>query len=262
VTTIHAATGEGESFALIADVHGNRWALEAVLADIQSRGVAEAVHLGDCLDGPLDPAATADLLLRAGARGVAGNGERAILSSTPAGSAAFARQRLSAEHLAWVRGCPPTLRWRDVFLCHGTPASDEQYLLEELVDGRSVPREPAAVLRDLSDVGEPLVACAHSHVPRALQVGSVQTVVNPGSVGLPAYTQEEPVPHVMLAGSPHARYAMVTRLAAGWRVEHVAVPYDWDEAARVARANGRPDWSEWLSTGWARRSNDAEGLIH
>jgi hypothetical protein len=45
VTTIHVATGEGESLALIADVHGNRWALEGVLADIQSRGVAEHVAM-------------------------------------------------------------------------------------------------------------------------------------------------------------------------------------------------------------------------
>ena len=98
-----AATGEGESFALVADVHGNRWALQAVLADMRSRGVAEVLHLGDCLDGPLDPAGTADLLL-VGVRGVAGNGEREILSPAPAGSAAFARHRLSAEHLDWARG--------------------------------------------------------------------------------------------------------------------------------------------------------------
>ena len=36
-------------------------------------------------------------------------------------------------------------------------------------------------------------------------------VVNPGSVGLPAYTDTEPVTHSMEMGAPHARYAVLER---------------------------------------------------
>ena len=36
-------------------------------------------------------------------------------------------------------------------------------------------------------------------------------VVNPGSVGLPAYTDTEPVKHSMEMGAPHARYAVLDR---------------------------------------------------
>lgn len=77
--------------------------------------------------------------------------------------------------------------------------------------------------------------------------------MNPGSVGLPAYTGEAPHPHAMEAGSPHARYAILEKEAAGWQVEHVSVVYDREEAARTAEGNGRPDWAGWLRTGRASR---------
>jgi predicted phosphodiesterase len=41
-------------FAAIADVHGNRLALEAVVADLRAQGITEIVNLGDMASGPLD----------------------------------------------------------------------------------------------------------------------------------------------------------------------------------------------------------------
>ena len=38
--------------AVISDIHGNRRALEAVLDDIDGRGIDRIVNLGDCLYGP------------------------------------------------------------------------------------------------------------------------------------------------------------------------------------------------------------------
>ena len=51
---------------------------------------------------------------------------------------------------------------------------------------------------------------AHTHVPRAVKVDDV-TVVNPGSVGMPAYMDSNPTPHAIETGAPHARYAVATR---------------------------------------------------
>jgi len=59
--------------AAIADVHGNIAALEAVLADIAAAGIVEVVNLGDHVSGPLDPAATADLLMQRGFPSIRGN---------------------------------------------------------------------------------------------------------------------------------------------------------------------------------------------
>ena len=79
----------------------------------------------------------------------------------------------------------------------------------------------------------------------------VDRVVNPGSVGLPAYCYDSPRSHAMEAGSPHARYAIVDLDDARCRVEQIAVPYDWETAARTAATNGRHDWATWLRTGRA-----------
>jgi hypothetical protein len=53
----------------------------------------------------------------------------------------------------------------------------------------------------------------------------------------------------MEVGSPHARYAVVTRAGAEWQVEHIALPYDYAAASRMAASNGRPDWAQRLLTG-------------
>ena len=75
------------------------------------------------------------------------------------------------------------------------------------------------------------------------------TIVNPGSVGLPAYSTDFPKPHVMESGSPHARYALLTRSANMWQVELIAVLYDHMHAAAQARKNQRPDWEVALRLG-------------
>jgi predicted phosphodiesterase len=50
--------------AVLSDIHGNRWALEAVLDDISRRGIRDMVNLGDSLYGPLDPGGTAQIVSR------------------------------------------------------------------------------------------------------------------------------------------------------------------------------------------------------
>ena len=62
---------------------------------------------------------------------------------------------------------------------------------------------------------------------------------------------DEPFPYAMESGSPHARYALLTRTPTSWQVEHIELPYDWRHAAEVAREHGRPDWAAWLATGRA-----------
>ena len=75
-------------------------------------------------------------------------------------------------------------------------------------------------------------------------------VVNPGSVGLQAYDDDHPLPHVVEVGAPHARWALVERDAGGaWHTQLRATPYDWPAAAARAQANGRPDWAHALATG-------------
>ena len=70
-------------FAAIADVHGNYLALEAVLADIRTQGIADIVNLGDMASGPLDARRTMDTLMALDAVHVLGNHDRYLIDRPP-----------------------------------------------------------------------------------------------------------------------------------------------------------------------------------
>ena len=70
--------------AVVSDIHGNLAALQAVVADVQRRGVDRVINLGDSLSGPLLPLQTARFLMASGWLHLAGNHERQVLTQTPA----------------------------------------------------------------------------------------------------------------------------------------------------------------------------------
>ena len=41
--------------AVLSDIHGNIRALNAVIRDLEHRGIEQVVNLGDCLHGLFDP---------------------------------------------------------------------------------------------------------------------------------------------------------------------------------------------------------------
>ena len=62
--------------AVIADIHGNLPAFEAVLADIERRAVYRTINLGDCVSGPLWPLAVCELLMARDDLTIRGNHDR------------------------------------------------------------------------------------------------------------------------------------------------------------------------------------------
>jgi len=65
--------------AVISHIHGNLLALEAVIADIGTRGVDATVNLGDSVAGPLWPSETAECLVASAFPTVRGNHDRWML---------------------------------------------------------------------------------------------------------------------------------------------------------------------------------------
>lgn len=239
--------------AVIADIHGNILALDAVLADIARRGADLTVNLGDIVSGPLFPRETADRLRSLGLPTIRGNHERQLLTHSfeqMGASDRFAVQSLGADQTDWLASLPETLRLDGgVLLVHGTPASDLVYFLET-VDGAGVRSATAEEIEDRAgDADARLILCGHTHMPRIVRTSGGRLIVNPGSVGVQAYRDEEPVPHRVETGAPHARYAIVTLGADDIAVDLIAVAYDWEAAARTAETNGRPDWARALRTG-------------
>ncbi|MEO5799873.1 MAG: metallophosphoesterase family protein [Gemmatimonadales bacterium] len=240
-------------FAVISDVHGNLPALEAVMADIERRGVATVVNLGDHVSGPLWPFETAALLMRQPWTQIRGNHERQLLEdpATHLASDRFAFERLSRDQLAWIAARPATAMHGDlVMLSHGTPTDDNTYLLETIEHGRFRLATDAEIQERMGVVAAQLLLCGHSHFPRSVLTGGV-LVVNPGSVGLPAFLDPEPTPYVGETGSPHARYAIIESVAGSWTPEHISIAYDHERAAAQAERNGFAVWARALRTGRA-----------
>ena len=254
--------------AIISDIHGNLPALKAVLAEIDAMGVDHIINVGDTLGGPLESARTADLLMQRQIPMISGNHERQLLTFPTAklgASDACTASEVCGAHLAWLATAPPTMWLADgIFVCHGTPHSDLHYWLETVTDdfgqqGSPGVRAatPAEVLERLGTgqhTAASIIICGHTHVPRVVSLaspagGHLITIVNPGSVCLPAYDDVHPYKHHIETGSPHARYATAEQTAAGWRVELRCVMYDFESMARLAESRLRPDWAIALRTG-------------
>lgn len=242
--------------AFVADLHGNLDALEAVVADLAEVAPDLVVNLGDCLSGPLDAAGAADRLIDLGWPTVRGNHDRQVLDRpieamglSDAATAAV----LTPGHRAWLAALPPVLRPAPGILAfHGTPADDLAYAAEKVTPTGVILRGPAEIAARLGPSEETLLVGGHSHLPRLIDLGDGRLYLNPGSLGLQAYEDDLPHFHVMEAGSPHARYAVVDRTSAGWRVGFRLVAYDPAHAVARATAAGRPDWAEALATGYRR----------
>jgi diadenosine tetraphosphatase ApaH/serine/threonine PP2A family protein phosphatase len=244
-------------FAAMADVHGNYLALEAVLADIRAQGISEIVNLGDMASGPLDARRTMDALMALDAVHVLGNHDRWLIDRPVEKMGSWERPafaQLDSRHLDWLRTVPSTLIFRDqVFLCHATPADDNVYWLEAVTPEGSVRTAPLdAIEKEAVGISQSLILCGHTHIARAVRLGDGRLVVNPGSVGSPGYSYNVPYPHVIEAGTPDARYAILEQASGSWSVTFRHVPYDHEAMAALAGRNGEPELASALATGWIR----------
>jgi len=240
--------------AFVADIHGNIAALEGVAADIRRRGVDRVVNLGDSLSGPLRPLETARFLMSSDWLSLTGDHDRRVLAYQPGASRLsdeYAYLQVTDVELEWLRTLPPAVRLDDkIYACHGSPRSDCEYLLDT-IEGNAVVLADGAAIRDrLAGERSAVVACGHSHFPRTVRLADGRLLLNPGSVGLPAYTDDRPTAHIVETGSPDARYAILESTPHGWVVEHIALPYEYRAMAELARQQHRADWVRALLSGY------------
>lgn len=240
---------------IISDIHSNLLALEACLTTLRGSGVDAIFDLGDTVFGSLEPRETLDLLLAEGIPSVRGNQDRVLIETPDSlgnSDLESVKSVLSSTHLEYLWSLPITRELDGVLLCHGTPTNDETCLLERITPEGVWLEDDTAISTKLAGVRHSLILCGHSHVSRTAQLEDGRLIVNPGSVGMPAYDHDLPYPHVMQSGSPHARCAVLTRSRRGWDVQHLCVTYDWEAAARKALERGRLDRAAWLRTGRAQ----------
>jgi putative phosphoesterase len=225
------------TIGLISDVHANLPALEAVLADAESRGAVVMLNAGDSTGyGPF-PDEVANLLRSRHILSVVGNYDLSVLSKKWKNDRPRSREKqvamrwayhnLSLENRAWLKSLPREIRLSvrglTLLVTHGSPDSITEYL----DDGT-----PESRLREVaSGVGARVVVTGHSHRPAAREVDGVW-FVNSGSVG----RSED--------GDPRACYALIT--VDPFSLTHIRVPYDIERTVAAIRHRHLPDAFAWI----------------
>ncbi len=233
--------------AVLADIHANLPALEAVLAEPDVVSADAVVLLGDIALGPM-PAETVDLLVTLGERAVwvHGNCERELAAAfdatlaegSNASSARAAAALVSQRHLDHLIGLPLTVSLDvdalgPVLFCHATPRRDDEVVLVD---------SPLPVWRRALDgVEEVTVVMGHTHMPFD-RLADRRRVVNAGSVG-------------MSYGARGACWALL-----GPTVELRQTPYDIERAAERIRASGHTGAGDWAEQYVVSPPGDAEAL--
>ncbi len=178
--------------ALLADIHGNLAALDAVIADLGRRGVSEIYVAGDLLFGGADPHGTWRRLVEVKAKCVRGVSDTALATldaaqMKPSNDAEAARLAMFLDAraavgevvLKYLSRLPDRMRvpladGGELLLVHGAPIDPMLELTHDLGDDEVL----ALVADDPADI----IACGGAHVPFLRDFGELR-VVGLGSVG-------------------------------------------------------------------------------
>lgn len=222
--------------ALLADVHGNLPALEAVLDHARAGGVDQIWNLGDWLGCVPFGEQVIDRLRAEGAISIIGNYDQKVLrfaekrkkwkkKKRPETFAVFAwnHAHLHPSGRDYLAALPARktldIMGRRAVLCHGSPAAIKEPLYQHT---------PARRLRELADQAQAaLVVCGHSHDAFVRRVRGT-CFVNPGSVGRPE------------GGDWRAAYACLTMTTHQIRAKLLRVEYDLEKAQNSIKEAGLP----------------------
>ena len=230
--------------AVLSDIHANRHALEAVLADVASTAAREIWCLGDVVGYGADPNDCIDLVQDSAAVCLAGNHDLGVTGEIPldefspgaAMAARWSQEVIDPARLDWLAALKPQGARESTGLFHGSPRDPGwEYVLSALL---------ADLCFDAFD--ERIGLLGHSHVASSFtrpegepatgssrrsddsaDVGTGRWLLNPGSVGQPR------------DGDPRASWLLLDLSAASatWR----RTEYDVDGAAAAIRAARLPD---------------------
>jgi putative phosphoesterase len=230
--------------ALIADIHGNLVALDAVLSDIHRRDVDRVVCLGDVAATGPQPCEAIDRIAEIGCQVVMGNTDEWLIEPRDESIEdddtrriveidLWAHEQLGEHHLERLRDYQPLLELSGLLCYHGSPRSNTEVLLPITTEA-----ELAAMLNGHD---EAIMAGGHTHMPMLRRHGP-SLIVNPGSVGMPFEHTSEGT----FRNPPWAEYA----IAGDGEVEFHRVPVDVGAVTGAALKSGMPNAGWWVKD-WA-----------
>jgi predicted phosphodiesterase len=225
--------------AVLADIHGNLPALEAVLADVKRQSVDGMIVAGDFLDRP-QPLEAVRAVQALDACVIRGNREDYQLAyhrlqapdhwhtSRQWVGLRWIHECLDQEALDYIASLPEEAvyaaeRTDPIRIVHASPGSMTDPILPSLdPDAMAVHRQAGLLSLSRRKIGihealalfdEPVLICAHSHISWKQELDG-RLIVNPGSVGIP------------INGDTRAQYAVLTWHGGRWQVEQRAIEYD------------------------------------
>jgi putative phosphoesterase len=241
--------------ALIADIHGNLVAFEAVLAEIAREQVDAMVCLGDVAAFGPQPDEVVSRLRALGCPVVMGDADATLLSPLPPAEHETLRRlqeidrwaagRLSPGNRTFLASFAPTVTLEMdgvALLCyHGSPLVNTDRLYATTSD--------ADLERFFAGTEAQIYAGGHTHL-QLLRRYRNALVLNPGSVGLPY--DRVPSPDVAVRNPPWGEYALVTVADGRLAVDLRRVPFDVAALRQAAHANAMP-YADWWCAEWDGR---------
>ncbi|MGQ9909134.1 MAG: metallophosphoesterase family protein [Candidatus Flexifilum sp.] len=223
------------SITVFGDIHANLPALEAVLADMDARGLADRYCLGDLVGYGTFPNEVVTRIRALNIPTLMGNYDEGVGNhSDDCGCAykaeadrrrgelsiAWTNAHIDEEHRPYLRSLPAhiplTLDDLRVLLVHGSPRKVNEYLYED---------RPDDYFERIMDAAQAdVLVCGHTHLPYHKVLPSGRHVINAGSVGKPK------------DGDPRAGYVVLTVNGRDVTAEFIRVPYDVERAARAIEA--------------------------
>jgi predicted phosphodiesterase len=227
--------------AIVSDIHGNRTALEAVVADLKQSSPDLILHGGDLASSGASPASVVDRIRELGWPGVLGNTDEMLfrpeslkdfaaarpqlerLFAAIEETAAWSREALGPERLKWLAGLPIAQSHEAFALVHASPENTWIAPSHEASD--------AELETIYAPLERPTAIYAHIHRPFVRRTGKL-TIANTGSVSL-SYD-----------GDPRASYLLMDDGELVIR----RVEYDVEGEARAIAESGVP-YGEWIARG-------------
>ena len=223
--------------AIFSDIHGNRHALGAVLADIDREAPDRVYCLGDLVGYGAYPNEVIERIMDRGIPTIMGNYDDGVgfdkeecgcaytdpeMRKLGDKSLTWTREVVTPENKQFLRSLPPSIRFKEAgkgfLLVHGSPRKINEYVYED---------RPLANLERIARSAEAdVLVFGHTHLPYVKEVAGV-LLVNDGSVGKPK------------DGDARAGYVML-ETGDQVKVEFRRVPYDVAAAAAAIRASGLP----------------------
>lgn len=243
------------TIALIADIHGNLAALEAVLDALRAEPADEIVCLGDVAATGPQPGEVLRRLQELGCPMVMGNADAELLDVPPPAPEAdedtrrimdisrWCAAQLDEGDRAFLASFQPTVEIslgeeRRLLCCHGSPRS-----YDDIINATTPDDELEGMIAGHDAT---LIAGGHTHM-RMLRAYRGREIVNPGSIGL-AY---QFFPDGSVRVPPWAEFALLAQSDTGAvSVDFRRVSYDRDATVRAMSEREMPH-AAWWAADWS-----------